>query len=199
VLFVFNHFKDGTNILYRREKLKNIMQNPEEAVQTQLDNRMAKAKPFKLGWTAVETEEITKSLNELLANYTVHYQKLRNYHWNVKGSDFFDLHEQFELQYTEAVQNIDDIAERIRIFGKAPVSTLQEYLDISQVKETTSPLSSELMVREILSDYTILLKHMGLVVEVAVEHEDSGTEELVKRFINSIEKHHWMLSAFMAN
>jgi len=175
------------------------MQNPGEAVQTQLDNRMAKSKPFKLGWTASETEEITKSLNELLANYTVHYQKLRNYHWNVKGSDFFDLHEQFELQYTEAIQNIDDIAERIRIFGKTPISTLQDYLDISQVKETTSQLSSELMVREILSDYTILLKHMGLVVEVAVEHEDSGTEEMVKRFTNSIEKHHWMLSAFMAN
>ncbi len=173
--------------------------HPENAAQTQLDNRMAKSKPFKLGWTTDETEEITKSLNELLANYTVHYQKLRNYHWNVKGPDFFDLHEQFEKQYTEAIQNIDDIAERIRIFGKAPVSTLQEYIDISEIKETTSQLNSELMVREILTDYRILLKHMCLVVEVAVEHEDSGTEEMVKRFINSIEKHHWMLSAFMAN
>jgi starvation-inducible DNA-binding protein len=173
-------------------------ENPENVAQTQLDNRMAKSKPVKLGWTTGETEEITKALNDLLANYTVHYQKLRNYHWNVKGADFFDLHEQFETQYTEAVQNIDDIAERIRIFGKTPFSTMQEYLETSEIKETSSQMSSELMVRELLSDYRILLQYMFTVVEVAVQHEDSGTEEMVKRFINSIEKHHWMLSAFMA-
>jgi starvation-inducible DNA-binding protein len=159
---------------------------------------MAKARPVKLGWTTGETEEITKSLNNLLANYAIHFQRLRNYHWNVKGSDFFDLHEQFEAQYTEATQNIDDIAERIRIFGKTPLSTMQEYLEFAELKETGSELSAELMVRELLSDYRILLQHMFMVVEVAVEHEDSGTEEMVKRFINSTEKHHWMLSAFMA-
>ena len=166
--------------------------------QTQLDNQMAKSKPTKLGWSSGETDAITEPLNNLLANYTVHYQRLRNYHWNVKGSDFFDLHEQFETQYTEAIQNIDDIAERIRIFGKAPLSTMQEYLDTAELKETTSQLSSDLMIRELLSDYRILLQHMFAVVEIAAENGDSGTEEMVKKFINSIEKHHWMLSAFMA-
>jgi starvation-inducible DNA-binding protein len=173
-------------------------QNPDNVAQTQLDNRMAKSKPVKLGWTPGETEEITQALNALLANYTIHYQRLRNYHWNVKGPDFFDLHEQFEVQYTEAIQNIDDIAERIRIFGKTPLSTLQEYLDAAELKETGPQITAELMVRELLSDYRILLQYMFAVVETAVEHSDSGTEEMVKRFINSIEKHHWMLSAFMA-
>jgi starvation-inducible DNA-binding protein len=128
----------------------------------------------------------------------VHYQRLRNFHWNVKGSDFFDLHEQFEKQYTEANQNIDDIAERIRIFGKTPLSTMQEFLTAAEIKETGSQLTSDLMVRELLSDYRILLEYMFAVVEVAVSIGDSGTEEMVKKFINSIEKHHWMLSAFMA-
>lgn len=170
----------------------------ESVPQTQLDNRMAKSKPFKLGWTAKETAKISKSLNELLANYSVHYQKLRNYHWNVKGSDFFDLHEQFELQYNEALKFIDDIAERIRIFQETPFSTMKEYLQTSEIKETTADLSSDLMVRELLSDYRILLEHMFKVVEIAVDQGDSGTEEMVKVFINTVEKHHWMLSAFLA-
>lgn len=173
-------------------------EHPEIAAQTQLDNRLAKSKPVKLGWSAVETEEITTALNNLLANYSIHYQKLRNYHWNVKGSDFFDLHEQFEQQYNEALQNIDDIAERIRIFGKTPMSTLKEYLGNSELKETGSQLTSDLMVRELLSDYRILLQYMFNVVEVAAQHSDSGTEEMVKVFINHIEKHHWMLSSFMS-
>ena len=170
----------------------------ESVPQTQLDNRAAKAKPIKLGWTTDEIQNICTALNGLLANYSVHYQKLRNYHWNVKGSDFFDLHEQFELQYTEALKNIDEIAERIRIFHETPFSTLKEYLEASEIKETTPSLTSDLMVREILSDYRILLEYMFAVVEIAAGQNDSGTEEMIKVFIHNIEKHHWMLSAFLA-
>jgi starvation-inducible DNA-binding protein len=166
--------------------------------QTQLDNRMAKAKPVKLGWSTEETETISKALNQLLANYSVHYQKLRNYHWNVKGSDFFDLHERFEQQYNEARENIDEIAERIRVFGKIPLSTMREYLETAEIKETGSDLPSDLMVREVLSDFRILLEYMFTVVDVAADQGDSGTEEMVKGFIHDIEKHHWMLTAFMA-
>ena len=170
----------------------------ENVPQTQLDNRMAKAKPTKLGWTTEEIQNISAALNQLLANYSVHYQKLRNYHWNVKGNDFFDLHMEFESQYTEALKNIDEIAERIRIFQETPVSTLKEYLEMSAIKETTPSLNAELMVREILSDYRILLEHMFAVVDTAVEQRDAGTEKMVKGFIHNIEKHHWMLSAFLA-
>lgn len=178
--------------------MKAVKDDLKDLPQTQLDTRMAKAKPMKMGWSTEEVERITSALNDLLANYSVHYQKLRNYHWNVKGPDFFDLHEQFEQQYTESLQHIDDIAERIRIFSMTPVSTLQEYLEMSEIKETTSNLSSELMVRELITDYTVLLNFMFTVVEVATEQHDAGTEEMVKKFINSIEKHHWMLSAFLA-
>jgi len=166
--------------------------------QTQLDNRMAKSKPVKLGWSTEETESITRVLNELLANYSIHYQKLRNFHWNVKGSDFFDLHERFEQQYNEALESIDEIAERIRVFGKTPLSTMQDYLQTAEIKEVGSDLPSDLMVREVLSDFRILLEYMFAVVDVAVDLGDSGTEEMVKGFIHNVEKHHWMLTAFMA-
>jgi starvation-inducible DNA-binding protein len=175
-----------------------IAQDMPNVPQTQIDNRMAKSKPVKLGWSTEETAQITTVLNQLLANYSVHYQKLRNYHWNVKGSDFFDLHERFEQQYNEARENIDEIAERIRVFGQIPFSTMKQYLDESEITETGSDLPSDLMVREVLSDFRILLEHMYSVVDVAVDLGDSGTEEMVKGFIHAVEKHHWMLSAFMA-
>ncbi|MBL7875611.1 MAG: DNA starvation/stationary phase protection protein [Cyclobacteriaceae bacterium] len=165
---------------------------------TQLDNNLAKAKPVKMGWSSKQVTEITKCLNALLANYSVHYQKLRSFHWNVKGSDFFDLHEKFELQYTEALMHIDAIAERIRIFGEAPLSSLKQYLHASEIKETSTELNSDLMVREMLSDYTILIKYMEEVVSICSHHTDSGTESMVKGYINKIEKHHWMFSAFLA-
>jgi starvation-inducible DNA-binding protein len=170
----------------------------ENVATTQMDNRLAKAKPMKLGWSPQEVERISHALNEVLANYSVHYQKLRNYHWNVKGSDFFDLHEQFEELYTETLLNIDEIAERIRVFGQTPLSTMKDYLKASTIKETGTDLESSTMVREVLSDFTILLHFMADTVQVAAEQGDSGTEEMIKKFINKLEKHHWMLTAFLA-
>ena len=157
-------------------------------------------KPFKkLGFSKLETAEIVKRMNLLLANYHVHYQKLRNYHWNVKGPDFFDIHEQFEIAYDEAKVNIDDIAERIRVFGQTPMSTLKEYLETSEIRETTTDLSSDEMVKEIINDFEILLSFMSDVVDSAIEIGDVGTEDLMKNFMKRIEKTHWMLTAFRHN
>lgn len=168
----------------------NTTKNTDEKVQ----------KPFKkLGFSKLETAELVKHMNLLLANYHVHYQKLRNYHWNVKGPDFFDIHEQFEVTYNEARENIDEIAERIRVFGQTPMSTLKEYLEISEIKETTTEFTAHEMVEEILKDFEILLSFMAEVVESAIENGDVGTEDMMKGYMKEIEKKHWMLSAFIHN
>ena len=155
-----------------------------------------KSKRHTLHWSASERSAITERLNTLLANYQVPYQKLRNYHWNVKGSDFFDLHAELELQYQEAQQNIDLIAERIRVFRERPLSTFAEFLAGSGIAEDRTVPSSNGMVKNLLADYVSLLDHACEVVDLAVEQHDMGTEKMVKDFIAQIEKHHWMLSAF---
>ena len=137
-----------------------------------------------------------KALNDLLANYHVHYQKLRNYHWNVKGPDFFDIHEKFEEQYNEAKLNIDEIAERVRVFGYTPMSTLKEYLDSSEIKETSTDLSGLEMVTEILNDFEILLSYLVDAADAALEIGDVGTQTIINGFIRGIEKKHWMFTAF---
>lgn len=150
----------------------------------------------KLGFTKPEASELVDSMNKLLANYHVHYQKLRNYHWNVKGPDFFDVHEEFEELYNEAIKNIDKIAERIRVFGYTPMSTLKEYLEISEIKETGTDLESMAMVREILNDFEIILTYMADVADAAIDVGDIGTEDMINSFVKKMEKSHWMLSAF---
>ena len=66
----------------------------------------------------------TRDLNILLSDHQVLYQKLRNYHWNVKGPLFFGLHQKFEEMYLTAAETVDALAERIVALGDAPVSTL---------------------------------------------------------------------------
>ena len=151
----------------------------------------------KLGFDKGETEKLVDVLNALLANYHLHYQKLRNFHWNVKGPDFFDLHEQFEERYNVAKETIDEVAERIRVFGRTPLSNLSDYIENSNIKEAPSDLEANVMVKEILKDYEILLSFLTDAMNAAIDIGDVGTEDMLNTFIQDMEKHHWMLSSFL--
>jgi starvation-inducible DNA-binding protein len=150
----------------------------------------------KLGFTALETVEIIQPLNILLANYHIHYQKMRNFHWNVTGADFFELHQKFEEQYNEAKINIDAIAERIRVFGQKPVSNYSKYLEMSEIQEAGVDLTSMQMVQETLKDLELLLSQMVDVADAAVESGDAGTLDMINSFINKLETTHWMFTAW---
>lgn len=151
----------------------------------------------KLGFSHLETAEIVENLDRLLANYHIHYQKLRNFHWNVVGADFFELHEKFEGIYKNVNENIDEVAERIRVFGTFPTSTLNEYLEISEIKEIPEELTSFEMVKEVLNDFEILLTLIMNVTEAANRIGDSGTVEMITRYIQELEKNHWMLTSWL--
>ena len=77
-----------------------------------------------------KTNGIVNELNILLADYHLYYQKLRNFHWNIVGKNFFDLHIKFEEMYEDAKLKIDEIAERILTLRYQPVSNFTEYLKI---------------------------------------------------------------------
>lgn len=151
----------------------------------------------KLGYNKEESEHIVNSLNQLLANYHVHYQKLRNFHWNVTGGDFFDLHKKFEELYNEAFANIDLTAERIRVFGMTPLSLMKDYLEHSHIKEVGTDLDSKAMVTEIIKDFEILVDNMNECAENVAELGDTATEDMLISFIKTIESNHWMLSSFL--
>lgn len=151
----------------------------------------------KLGFTDLETAEVVNNLNKLLANYHIQYQKLRNFHWNVKGSDFFDLHDHFEEQYEISKKNIDVIAERIRVFGKTPLSTLKDYLEVAEIEEVSPELAAVEMVREVLNDFQMLLSFMVDASEAAQDVGDAGTVDIINKMIIHLEKSHWMFSAWL--
>ena len=136
-----------------------------------------------------------KALNQLLADYHIYYQNLRNYHWNIQGKHFFDLHAKFEGLYNEAKNNIDDIAERILTLRQSPMSTLNEYLDVAKVKER-STLDAYEMVTNILEDHKIIIAQLREVAELASKCSDEGTIDMIGAFINSLEKNSWMLDAW---
>lgn len=151
----------------------------------------------KLGFENNEVDEIVFALNVLLANYQIHYQKLRNFHWNVEGPDFFDVHEQFEMEYDTVKLRIDEIAERIRVFDRRPISTLKRYLEVAEIEESHEEnVSAQTMVGEILSDMETIISFLVEAHEKATEHGDIATQDMMNTYLQHTEKRYWMLNAF---
>ncbi|OUS12927.1 DNA starvation/stationary phase protection protein [Nonlabens dokdonensis] len=143
-----------------------------------------------------KAKDTSKELNILLADYHLYYQKLRNYHWNIVGHSFFDLHEKFEEMYDDAIIKIDEIAERILTLRFQPTSNYSEYLELSNLKETKSELSDREMVDNLIEDHGHILSQMTKVVETADKCGDEGTIDLIGAYIRELETTSWMLDAW---
>ena len=136
------------------------------------------------------------SLNTLLADYHIYYQNLRNFHWNILGENFFDLHNKFEELYGDARLKIDEIAERILTLRFHPVSRFSDYIKISNIKEVNSILEDREMVERVIENHTQLLKQMKDTIEKAEKAGDEGTIDMMGGYIRSMEKETWMLNAW---
>lgn len=149
-----------------------------------------------LGLDSNKTKKTVEELNVLLADYHLYYQKLRNFHWNIIGKNFFDLHEKFEELYEDAKIKVDEIAERILTLRYQPTSNLSEYLKDSNLKESPSDISDSKMIGILLEDHGLILKQMRKVTETADAAGDEGTMDLIGAYIRELEKTSWMLDAW---
>ncbi|RRO13998.1 Dps family protein [Flavobacteriaceae bacterium 14752] len=143
-----------------------------------------------------KTSNTVDQLNILLADYHLYYQKLRNFHWNVIGTNFFDLHEKFEEMYDDAKLKVDEIAERILTLRHSPKSNLSDYLKITNIKESKADLDDAKMVDTLLEDHGTIISQMRKVVSVADEAGDEGTIDLIGAYIRELEKTSWMLDVW---
>lgn len=142
-------------------------------------------------------KQLTDIVNKQIANWSVLYIKLHNYHWYVKGSQFFTLHEKFEQLYNEAALHIDELAERLLALGGAPVATMKECLEQSSVKEATGQETAEQMVATIVSDFETMIAELKEGMHVADEVGDETTGDMLLGIHQSLEKHVWMLKSFL--
>jgi starvation-inducible DNA-binding protein len=152
-----------------------------------------------LGFDEHKVSNTGKKLNLLLANYQLYYQNLRNFHWNISGENFFDLHDKFEELYNDARLKIDEIAERLLTLRLRPMSTLSAYLDAAEVQEAGKVIDSRVMVERILEDHQVLIRNMRDVIAAADDITDEGTIDMIGGFLSALEKKSWMLDAWLAN
>jgi starvation-inducible DNA-binding protein len=145
--------------------------------------------------------EIGQMLNLLLADEYVLYTTTRDYHWNVTGPEFPSLHKQFEAQYEEVADWIDQIAERARSIG---IGARGNLADLAKAARSSADPGIGLPAEHMLSE--LLALHEEMIVQLrtdgeacAINFKDAGTADFLTGLMEQHEKAAWMLRAQLEN
>jgi len=152
-----------------------------------------------IGLSDEQREGVVHILNMLLADEYVLYTKTRNYHWNVRGPQFNDLHKFFEAQYTELNDIVDEVAERARSLGGWAIGTLAEFVQQTRLKEHPGryPEARD-MLANLLADHEAIIRTLRVDLEACMEkYHDMGTNDFLTGLMERHEKMAWMLRAFL--
>ncbi|MBS9403873.1 DNA starvation/stationary phase protection protein [Halomonas sp. TRM85114] len=150
-----------------------------------------------IGLHEASATQLAEKLNELLANYQIFYMNVRGYHWNVKGPEFFQLHEKFEEFYTDLLTKVDEVAERILTLGHQPVHAYSDYVKLASIQEDKNVHDGKACVRGVLKGYQTLIELQRGLLSLASDADDEGTAAQAGDYIREQEKTVWMLGAYL--
>jgi starvation-inducible DNA-binding protein len=141
---------------------------------------------------------IVTELKKLQADEFVLYTKTWNFHWNVTGMNFNDLHAFFLSHYEELQLFVDDVAERIRKLGDIAPGTLKEFLQLTQLSETPGKIPADKeMIALLLHDHETIIQSLRTSIDLTQKHNDVGTNNFLTDLLEKHEKMAWMLRAYI--
>lgn len=155
---------------------------------------------MQIGLSAAQRDGVLKVLRALLADEYALYTKTRNFHWNVVGPQFSELHKFFESQYEALDDIVDEVAERSRALGGNAIGTLAEMKEHTRLSEAPGvyPTAAD-MVRQLLADHEAVVRSLRVdVATVQDKHGDVGTADFLTGLMEQHEKMAWMLRVQVA-
>ena len=120
--------------------------------------------------------------------------KAQNFHWNVEGASFPQLHELFEKIYTEVYGSIDTFAEQLRALEIYTPASLQKFSMLTKVEdENEEGIPERNMVEELLADSDKMANMFKIVFTMAENNGDHGLSNFFADRQDAHKKHSWML------
>lgn len=141
--------------------------------------------------------EIANGLAHLLADSYTLYLQAHNFHWNVTGPQFRELHLMFEEHYTELATAVDDIAERIRTLGEVAPGSYKAFSKLSSFSEVEGVPEAKEMLKILVRSHEQVIKTSRSVLILAQDGNDESTASLVSDRMREHEKTAWMLRSML--
>lgn len=121
--------------------------------------------------------------------------KAQNFHWNVEGPLFTQLHQLFGNIYEETYSCIDAFAENLRKAGTYTPASLQRFSMLTAIDDETDLLDAHAMLSELLSDSEKMSEIFRITFDMAEANGDHGLSNFLADRQDAHKKHSWMLRA----
>ncbi len=137
-------------------------------------------------------------INQTLAATTDLKTQVKQAHWNVKGTDFYQLHEMFDEIADEIEEFIDMFAERITALGGYACGTTRMAAANSILPEyPTDILDGMEHVTAIVERFAPYAKHLREAIDITDNLGDADTADLYTEVSRTIDKRLWFLEAHL--
>jgi starvation-inducible DNA-binding protein len=137
---------------------------------------------------------VMRHLQREVSNAFVLYANYKHYHWQTYGPLFHDLHLMFDDFAKEALESIDELAERIRMIGQDIQSVqLKQMQEAASVHSAQAGQTAREMLEEAGANLLIVIKGMREGAKAADDAGDPGTVDLFSKLVRTHEKHEWFL------
>ena len=151
-----------------------------------------------IGISEKNSKEVGSVLNKILADEYLLYTKTRNYHWNIEGSNFMEMHLFFESQYNTIDEAIDEIAERVRQIGHYAQGRLKDFIKQSQLVEHEYTSDQKSQLKNLLDDHEAIIRFLRLHIDIfADKYKDAGNADFITGLMQKHEKMAWFLRSYL--
>ena len=140
-----------------------------------------------------ERDDVARELSKVLADSYAVYQKTHGYHWNVRGPDFFSIHNLLEQQYRDIWEALDQIAERIRALGELAPQGGSAFANLTSIKDGDPEQDATAMLTELMRDHETLIATARAALKIADDDGDDVSVDLLTQRLATHEKFTWML------
>lgn len=138
--------------------------------------------------------KITDSIKLLQADTLVMFTKLHNYHWNIKGIHFFELHTKTEEFYNLFSTMYDDLAERLLQLGEKPIVTLKNSLEVARITEDeNTQITAQYLMSNLAKDFEFFFNEFKNLSDIS--DSDPTTQAYAQDQMAFFEKELWMIKA----
>ncbi|MES2527467.1 MAG: Dps family protein [Bdellovibrionota bacterium] len=153
---------------------------------------------INIGINEKDRKALCHGLSKFLADSYLLYLKTQNYHWNVTGKMFAQLHVLFEEEYKELAEAVDEIAERIRALGEYAPGTFAAFSKVSSIKEESSIPTAEEMIQNLVIGHETVVSTARELMSLTEECEDDVTADMLTQRMQVHEKAAWMLRSMIS-
>ena len=151
-----------------------------------------------IGISDKNSKEVASVLNKILADEYLLYTKTRNYHWNIEGSNFMEMHLFFESQYNTIDEAIDEIAERVRQIGHYAQGRLKDFIKQSQLVEQEYTSDQKSQLQNLLDDHEAIIRFLRLHIDIFTDkYKDAGNADFITGLMEKHEKMAWFLRSYL--